>query len=359
MRFPFVDLRAQYASIRDEVESAVRGVLESQQFINGPEVTRFEEEIATWNGSRFAIGCASGSDALLLAMMALGIGPGDEVITTPFTFLATLTAIVRVGATPVFADIHPATFNLDAAAVERVVTRRTRAIIPVHLYGLPCDLDSMLRLGIPVVEDAAQAIGAVYKGTKVGNAGLIGCFSFFPAKNLGAAGDGGVLTTNDAELAGKLRVLANHGSSQRYHYDVVGINSRLDSLQAAILRVKLKYLDAWSAGRQMRAAGYARLGEVCAVPQVPPDRTHVFHQYTIRSERRDRLKQALAENGIPSEIYYPLPLHLQNAYSYLGYKEGAFPEAERAAREVLSLPVYPELPEEAQEQVIAVIREAS
>ncbi len=341
MRFPFVDLEAQYESIREELNEAVLRTLASQKYILGPDVAAFEEEIAEWNGSRFAIGCASGSDALLLALMALEIGPGDEVITTPFTFVATLTAILRVGAKPVFVDIDPATFNIDPGAIEAAITPRTKAIIPVHLFGLAADLDPILSYGVPVIEDAAQSIGATYKGRKAGSLGLINCFSFYPAKNLGAAGDAGLVTTDDETLADKVRVLANHGSRKRYYYDVLGINSRLDSLQAAVLRVKLRHLDAWSAARQRIAEQYAPLAEFVSVPVTPPGRTHVFYQYTIRSARRDELRAFLADRGIPSEIYYPLPLHLHTAYRHLAYREGEFPEAERAARRSA---VAPDLP---------------
>lgn len=352
MLFPFLDLQAQYDSIRDELTDAAQRTLASQKFINGPEVAAFEQEIAEWNGSRFAIGCASGSDALLLALMALDIGPGDEVITTPFTFVATLTAILRLGATPVFVDIEPQTFNLNPALLAAAITPKTKAILPIHLYGLPADMDPILAHGIPVIEDAAQAIGALYKGRKVGNFGLVNCFSFYPTKNLGAAGDGGLLTTDDPRIADKLRVLANHGSTRRYYYDVLGINSRLDSLQAAILRVKLRHLDKWNAARQRIARTYSDAG----IGFVPSASNHVFHQYTIRSPQRDALRQHLAEQGIPTEIYYPLPLHLQAAYRYLGYNEGAFPESEQAAREVLSLPIYPELHPEHQQKVILGVK---
>jgi dTDP-4-amino-4,6-dideoxygalactose transaminase len=359
MRFPFFDLAAQYDTIRDEVTEAVLRTLESQKFILGPEVAAFEKEIAEWNSSRFAIGCASGSDALLLALMALDIQPGDEVITTPFTFVATVGAIVRLGAKPVFVDIDPATYNLAPALLAPAITPRTKAVIPVHLFGLAADMDPILEIceahRIPVVEDAAQAIGATYKGRRTGNLGTIGCFSFYPTKNLGAAGDAGLLTTNDEGLADRLRVLANHGSRERYNYETVGINSRLDSLQAAILRVKLRHLKDWEKGRQRIASRYAELVDVVTLPPQPEDRTHVFHQFTMRTQQRDELRAYLTGQGIPTEIYYPSPLHLQTGYAYLGHTEGDFPESERAAKQVLSLPIYPELEDQNQQEVLHAI----
>lgn len=351
---PLLDLRAQYASIRAEVEEAVRRVLESQQCILGPDVAALEDEIAAYCGVKHAIGCGSGTDALLLALRALDIGPGDEVLTTPFTFFATAGAIANVGATPVFADIDPVTFNLDPAAARAVLERRPRirAILPVHLYGLCADMDEFLAMaagrGIPVIEDAAQAIGAEYRGRRAGSIGAIGCFSFFPTKNLGGAGEGGILTTNDDRLADRLRALRVHGSRTRYYHDEVGTNSRLDTLQAAILRVKLRRLEEWTARRIAHAGLYTRtLGELGAPvqpPQLPPyPARHVYHQYVIRAPRRDALREWLARQGIASEIYYPLPLHRQQCFLRLGYAEGVLPRSEQAAREVLALPIYPEL----------------
>ena len=365
----FVDLKAQFEPIREEVAEAVMRVLDSQRFIHGPEVEAFEREMEEWNGSASAIACASGSDALLLALMALGIGPGDEVITVPFTFVATVTAIARLGAKPVFVDIDPATFNLDPAKLEAAITAKTRAIIPVHLFGLPADLDPICALaesrGIHVIEDAAQAIGATYKQKVVGNIGEIGCFSFFPSKNLGCAGDGGLITTNDPELADKLRVLANHGSRTRYSYETIGINSRLDAIQAAILRVKLPYLNRWTEGRRSNAKRYrklfseAGLTDRIQLPVEPEYGYHIYNQFTIRCKDRDRLRAYLASRGIPAEIYYPHPLHLQPAFIYLGYGADACPESVRASAEVLSLPIYAELPSEHLEAVVQAVSDYS
>ncbi len=357
--FPFLDLKAQYRTIKAEIDAAIQRVMTSQQFILGQEVEGFEKEISAHLGVRHAIACASGSDALLLALMALEIGPGDEVVTTPFTFVATAGAIARLGARPVFVDIDPSTYNISAAAIEAAITPRTKAIIPVHLYGLPADMSAISKIaderGIPVVEDAAQAIGAKYAARIVGGIGLCGCFSFFPSKNLGGAGDGGMLVTNDDTFADKLRVLHIHGGRTKYEYETIGINSRLDALQAAILRVKLKHLDPWAAGRVQRAERYRRLfqqaglNDVISLPSVPAKSTHVYHQYVIRAPRRDGLKAHLREHGVPSEIYYPLPLHLQQAFAYLGHKLGDLPESERASREVLALPIFPEMSDEQQE----------
>lgn len=351
--FPFLDLKAQFETIRDEVMAAVERVVESQRFILGPEVESLEREIAGGLGVRFAVGCASGSDALLLALMALGVGPGDEIITTPFTFVATVGSIVRLGAKPVFVDIQPDTFNLDPSQVEAAITSRTRAIMPVHLFGLSADLDPILdtgrRHGVAVVEDAAQAIGARYHGRQVGAIGTMGCFSFFPSKNLGGAGDGGLVTTDDADLADRLRVLRTHGSRKKYSYDLVGMNSRLDALQAAILRVKLPHLDLWAEGRRQNAALYRALfaeyglDQHVRLPVEPRGYYHVYNQFTVRSAERDRLQAFLRQRGIPTEIYYPSPLHLQPAFANLGYRTGEFPVAEKTCAEVLSLPIFPEL----------------
>jgi dTDP-4-amino-4,6-dideoxygalactose transaminase len=363
--FPFLDLKAQFTSIEHEVVDSVLKTLKTQQFILGPEVEAFESEIAAWNSSRAAIACASGSDALLLALMALGIGPGDEIITTPFTFVATVTAIVRLGATPVFVDIDPDTFNLDPAKIESVVTSRTRAILAVHLFGCPADLKPLLTLGkaksIAVIEDAAQAIGAAYRGVRVGNMGAVGCFSFYPTKNLGCAGDGGLVTTNDETLAERIRVLHTHGSRERYSYELIGINSRLDAVQAAILRVKLRHLDHWTEARRRIAERYAALFsefnlEPCVcLPKVAEYARHVYNQFTIRCTNRDALRAYLSNCGIPSQIYYPHPLHLEPAFSYLRRAPGDFPESERACREVLSLPIYPELSHEQQIRAVQAI----
>ncbi len=367
MQFPFLDLKAQFATIRDEVMAAVNRVMESQQFIMGPEVSALEEEIKAQVGCQYVFGCASGSDALLLALMALGIGPGDEVITVPFTFVATAGSIARLHAKPVFVDIDSATFNMDPAKLEAAITPRTKAIMPVHLFGLSADLDPILEIGkrhgIAVIEDAAQAIGAKYKGKPAGSMGTFGCYSFFPSKNLGGAGDGGLITTNDPALAAQLKLLREHGSRTRYDYEILGINSRLDALQAAILRIKLKYLDGWASGRQRNADRYRQLiherglSKHVRVPACPSYATHIYHQFTIRVRQRDQLKTHLAQRGIPSEIYYPHPLHLQPAFADLGYRPGSMPESEAASREVLSLPIYPELTDQQLQSVVKAIAE--
>lgn len=358
----FLDLEQQFKQIRTEVIRAVTQVLETQRFVLGPEVEQLETEIAKYVGCRFAVACASGTDALILALLTLGIGPGDEVITTPFTFVATASAITRAGAVPVFVDIDPDTYNLDPPNLEAAVSSKTRAIIPVHLFGLPAEMQPIMDVarkhGIAVIEDAAQAIGASYHGQNVGNIGSIGCFSFFPSKNLGGAGDGGLVTTNDAGYADRLRLLRVHGSPRKYEYEILGMNSRLDALQAAILRVKLNYLADWTEKRRRNAERYRRLLSQCetsgrlVLPREPHARRHVYNQFTIRCNERDALRAHLRREGIPTEIYYPYPLHHQPAFRYLGYKEGSLPNAESIARSVLSLPVYPELNEE-QQQVIA------
>jgi len=363
--FRFLDLKAQFEEIRDEVMQAVSRVLESQRFILGAEVEAFENEMAQMSGVRAAVGCASGSDALLLALMALGIGPGDEVIVPAFTFVATAGSVARLGAKPVFVDILPDTLNIDPAQVEQVVTARTRAIIPVHLFGLPAELDALLKIAeaknVPVVEDAAQAIGARYYGKQVGSLGQFGCFSFYPSKNLGGAGDGGMVTTNSPETGERLRILRDHGATQKYSYELVGINSRLDALQAAILRVKLRHLVDWTEARRRNSNRYrtlfaqAGVGENVTLPAEPHHCYHVYNQFTIRVRERDRLRKHLNSQGIPTEIYYPSPLHLQLAFQYLGYKTGQCPEAEAACREAVSLPIYPELTERHLEAVVATV----
>lgn len=367
MTVPFLDLKAQFASIRNEVMSAITAVMDSQHFILGPEVEAFEREISAHTGARFAIGCASGSDALLLALLALEIRPGDEVITTPFTFVATAGAIARIGAKPVFVDIEPATFNIDPAQIENAITARTRAILPVHLFGMAADMDVILKIAakrqLPVIEDAAQSVGARYRGEAVGNLGAMGCFSFFPSKNLGGSGDGGMITTNDQKLGERLRLLRVHGSRKKYEYEIVGINSRLDALQAAILRVKLRHLEAWTEGRRRNADRYRaffaefELTKHVTLPQVPSERTHVYNQFVIRVAERDALRAFLKERGVPTEVYYPSPLHLERAFQYLGYNAGAFPVAEAASKQVIALPIYPELREEQQRSIVSAIAE--
>ena len=360
-----LDLKAQFAEIRDEVFDAITRVLESQHFILGPEVELFEREVAEYVGAEFAIACGSGSDALLLAQMAIHIEPGDEVITSPFTFGATAGSIARLKARPVFVDINPNTFNLDERQLEAAISLRTRAIMPVHLFGLPSDMDVVLDLAckhqLAVIEDAAQAIGSRWKEKGIGTLGTFGCFSFFPSKNLGGAGDGGMITTNDAHLAKELRTLRVHGARKKYQYEVVGINSRLDALQAAILRVKLRYLDKWTSDRRRNAGRYRQLFEEYELTQQltspcsPEAGFHVYNQYTIRAPQRDQLQTHLREQGIATEVYYPGPLHLEPAFAYLGYRAGDFPNAEQASREALSLPIYPELALEQQRAVVAAI----
>jgi dTDP-4-amino-4,6-dideoxygalactose transaminase len=367
MNVPLLDLQAQYASLRDEMRPAIERVLESQRFVLGDEVRRLESSVAEYCQANYAVGCASGSDALLLALMALDIKAGDEVVTTPFSFFATGSCIARLGARPVFVDIDRGTYNLDVSQVADAVTSRTRAIIPVHIYGQCAEMDQLLalgeRLGIPIVEDAAQAIGATDRGRRAGSMGAVACFSFYPTKNLGGAGDGGIVTTNDEQLAQRLRRLRAHGGITEYMHTEVGINSRLDELQAAVLNVKLPRLDTWSDERAKRAAVYtqllndADLGFEVTTPYARPDCRHIFHQYVIRVPRyRDALMEHLKERGVGTKVYYPIPLHLQDCFTYLGYKEGAFPESERAATETFALPAYPELSEAQQVYVVDSIK---
>jgi dTDP-4-amino-4,6-dideoxygalactose transaminase len=364
-RLQFLDLGLQFEQIRDEVMHAVTNVLATQRFVLGREVEQLEAEISDYLGCRFAVSCASGTDALMLALMAAGVKRGDEVITTPFTFVATASAIVRAGATPVFADIDPKSYNLDPEDVAETITPRTRAIIPVHLFGLPADVEPLMdvaeRCGITVIEDAAQAIGAVYQGQKAGTIGAMGCFSFFPSKNLGGAGDGGMITTNDPEYADRLRLLRVHGSRHKYQYEILGTNSRLDALQAAILRVKLRHLNDWTEKRRRNAERYRKLfvnsrtASRLVLPAEPNGTHHVYNQFTVRCAERDPLREHLRREGIPTEIYYPYPLHLQPAFAYLRYREGSLPHAETAAREVLSFPNYPELTEDQQQVIVSAV----
>jgi dTDP-4-amino-4,6-dideoxygalactose transaminase len=363
---PILDLVAQYRSLKPQIDAAIEGVLESGSFIMGRNVELFEKEIASYLGVEHAIALNSGTDALHLGLRALGIGVGDEVITTPFTFVATTEAIGIVGARPVFVDIDPATFNIDAALIESAITPRTRAILPIHLYGNPAPLDEIAaiakRHGLAVVEDCAQAIGADVGGRKVGTQSEIGCFSFFPSKNLGAYGDGGLVTTPDAKLAERLKALRTHGGRRKYYHDELGVNSRLDEIQAAILRVKLAHLDSWISARRSVAARYTsalRDNPALKVPVEQPARTHVYHQYTIRVRDRDHVKEALANSGVQSMVYYPVPLHLQNVHKQLAAAQGSFPYSEQAAREVLSLPIFPELSAIAQNQVIEAVDSAT
>ena len=379
---PLLDLKAQFAQIRAEVMPVIDRVCASQHFILGEHVHALEEEVAGYCGASAGIGVSSGTDALLIALMALGIGAGDEVITSPFTFFATAGTIARAGARPVFCDIDPPTFNLSPAAVRafiadycqmegnRLINRATggriRALMPVHLYGQCADMDPLMAIarqyGLKVIEDAAQAIGTQYAdGRHAGTIGDIGCFSFFPSKNLGAFGDAGLCTTNDAELAETLRVLRVHGGKPKYFHALIGGNFRIDELQAAVLRVKLKYLDGWTAGRQRNAAYYdaafreARLGAKLRTPLAVAGYRHIFNQYVVRAQRRDDLKARLTERGIGSEIYYPVPLHLQKCFAYLNHRAGDFPHSEQAAEETLALPIYPELEQAQMAHVVATI----
>lgn len=361
---PFIDLVAQYGTIRAEVREAVDRCFETQTFILGDEVVQLEKEIAAYCDSEHAIGCASGTDALILALLAAGVQPGDEVITSPFTFFASAGAIHRIGAIPVLVDIEPDSFNLNPACVERAITNRTAAIMPVHIFGQCAEMEPLWRLAaaydLPIIEDAAQAIGAEYRGRRAGVLGTIGCFSFFPTKNLGGAGDGGIMTTDDADLASRLKRLRVHGDLGGYNHVEVGFNSRLDALQAAVLRVKLRHLDKWTEGRAKNAARYeeliraAGLDDVIQLPTVLPDRRHVFNQFTTRitGGRRASVIASMKEQQIGCAVYYPIPLHLQKCFAYLGYKQGDLPEAEQAASEVLSLPIYTELPAVHLERVV-------
>ncbi len=386
---PLLDLKAQYATLRDEIREAIDRVSESQHFILGPEVEALEQEVADYSQCKFGIGMSSGSDALLVALMAIDLKPGDEVITSPYTFFATAGAVARLNARPVFVDIDPLTYNIDPASVEAAITERTRAIIPIHLYGQVADMTPLMELArrrnIYVIEDAAQAIGAESEGRRAGSIGDMGCFSFFPSKNLGGFGDGGMITTNDPDLANKIKLLRNHGYSPKYYNKVVGGNFRLDAIQAAILRVKLKYLDQWTEARQRNAMTYRRLfaeaelsirpamvgglngsgassGELAkmsgvVLPQEVPNGRHIYNQFVIRSGQRDQLMKHLKDHKIGTEIYYPVPMHEQECFADLGYTAGDFPRSERAAAETLALPIYPELTEEMLATVVNVIAE--
>ena len=352
MTIPLVDLKAQYLSIKDEIHDAINRVMNSSHFILGEEVKLFEEEFADFCGARFAIGTSSGTSALHLALLACAVGPGDEVITSPYTFIATVEAISYTGAGPVFVDIDPESCNIDATKIEKALTEKTKAIIPVHLYGHPVDMDSILTIaekrGLKVIEDAAQAHGAEYKGKRVGAIGDVGCFSFYPAKNLGAYGDGGMVVTNDSRIADKVRLLRNHGRREKYEHLIEGYGYRLDALQAAILRVKLRHLEEWTEKRRANAATYNQLlqGLEVATPKEMAYAKHVYHLYVIRIKHRERIRAKLREEGIETGIHYPIPLHLQKAYQYLGYSRGDFPMAEGCSEEVISLPMFPELTEE-------------
>ncbi len=370
MQVPLLNLKAQYESIKVEIDAAVAEVFASQQFINGPQVAELEKAVAEYSDCAHGVGVSSGSDALLIALMAEEIGPGDEVITTPYTFFATAGAIARVGAKPVFVDIDPATFNINVDLIEGAVTDRTRAIIPVHLFGQMADMDPIMDMArslnqepIIVIEDAAQAIGAEYKGRRAGSIGDYGTFSFFPSKNLGGAGDGGLVVCQDVERAERLRILRNHGSKPKYFHKVIGGNFRLDTIQAAVVLAKLKHLDAWTAARQEHARAYRRLfetsgllGKGLALPAETTDR-HIYNQYVIRCQDRDGLRKHLTDRGIGTEVYYPLPLHLQECFAYLGCSPGDFPQTELAAKESLALPIDPALTYDALEYVVSAINQ--
>lgn len=361
MPVPLLDLKRQYAPLRDKIRAAMDEVCDSQMFIMGAGLKAFEAEVAAYIGCKYALGCASGSDALLLALHAIGLKPGDEVITTPFTFFATASAITRLGGVPVFADIDPDTYNIDPVKVERAITSKTKAILPVHLFGQCANMDALMALasakGIAVVEDAAQSIGAKYKGHQSGNIGTVGCFSFFPSKNLGAFGDGGLVTTNDDQIAGLLDILRMHGAKPKYYHKIVGYNSRLDALQAAILRVKLPCLDTWHEGRRKNADWYDKrfAGTQVRTPKRDPNCYHIYNQYTIRVPDRDKTVNALKEAKIGCEIYYPVPLHVQECFAYLGYRRGTLPHAEKAALEVCALPIFPELTAAEMEEVASAV----
>ncbi len=365
MQVPLLDLRAQYAPLKPAIMSVMEEICDSQHFILGPKVEAFEQEMAAYCRTAGAVGVSSGSDALIIALMAEGIGRGDEVITSPFTFFATVGAIVRVGATPVFADINPATFNIDPAEVEKKISPRTKAIIPVHLFGQAADMDPIMALAerhhLVVIEDACQAIGAEYKGRRVGSIGTYGAFSFFPSKNLGCFGDGGAVSCNDPERVKKLKIFRNHGQSGTYFHEYVGGNFRIDALQAAILSIKLKHLDEWSKARKTNAADYrqrfgaAGLSELIALPKEAPYQVrHIYNQFCIRvaNGKRDALKQFLAERGVGCAIYYPLSLHLQPCFKSLGGKPGDYPVSERITQEIMALPIYGETTVEQRQYVV-------
>jgi dTDP-4-amino-4,6-dideoxygalactose transaminase len=361
---PFLDLKAQYTSIKPEIDAAIQKILDSTQFVLGEEVAGFEREFATYCGAKHGIAVNSGTSALHLALLAAGVGPGDEVITIPFTFVATVSAICYTGAKPVFVDIDPVTFTMDPSQVERAITPRTKAILPVHLYGQMADMDAILavaqRHNIPVIEDACQAHGAEYKGRRAGSLGVSGCFSFYPGKNLGAYGEGGIVVTSNDEHAKTIRMLRDWGQEKRYHHVLKGFNYRMEGFQGAILRVKLRHLEAWTEARRERARQYDTLLEGSpnvAAPEQLADRRHVYHIYAVRTADRDALQKTLQAEGVQTGLHYPIPVHLQVAHADLGYKEGDFPQSEAAAREVLSLPMFPEMTATQVEQVVAAVRQ--
>ncbi len=361
MHVPLLDLKAQYESIRDEVLAGINEVLDSQRCIGGPKVEELEKAVAAVSDCKYAVGVSSGTDAILNTLMSLDIGPGDEVITTPFTFFATVGCIARVCAKPVFVDIDPRTYNINPGLIAAAITDKTKAIIPVHLFGQPADMDPIMAVakskGIAVIEDAAQSITSVYKGRKAGSIGTAGCFSFFPSKNLGGIADGGMIVTNDAELCEKMKVMRNHGQTSQYLYKYIGGNFRLDPIQAVALSVKLPHLASWSAARRANAEYYNNkfAGTAVETPYISPDCVSIYNQYVIRVPKRDELLEHLKANDIGCAVYYPLCLHLQECFAYLGYKEGDFPESEKVSHEVLALPVYPELTDEMKDYVTGTV----
>jgi dTDP-4-amino-4,6-dideoxygalactose transaminase len=362
MQIPMVDLKGQLQAIRKEIDAELAKSLDETRFILGPNVQALEEEFAAYCGTRFAVGVASGTDALHLAIRAAGIGPGDEVITSPFTFIATAEAIAYVGAIPVFVDVDPRTYNIDVSKIEAAITPKTKAILPVHLFGQPAEMDAIKAIcekhDLLLIEDCAQSTGADYKGKMTGSFGLAGCFSFFPSKNLGCYGDGGMITTDDEALAKEIKVLRNHGSRQQYHHNCIGYNSRLDELQAVILRIKLRKLDQYNSGRRRAAEQYNQLMADLSLetPFNAAERTHVYHQYTLLAENREQIKQALADNDIASAVYYPIPLHRQDVFAE-AYKDVSMPVSEQLSQTVLSLPIYPELDEQQVVRICQVIRD--
>lgn len=362
-KVPFIDLSRQQRSIQPQVDRALKKIFSSQKFILGDYNRQLEEEIAKKTGAQYALGVANGSDALYLALLALGVGHGDEVITTPFSFFATAGAITRTGARPVFADIDAKTFNLDPQKIEAKITKKTRAILPVHLFGLPCAMDPILALAkrhsIPVAEDAAQSFGASFKGRQAGSMADIGCFSFYPTKNLGGAGDGGMVITSSSKLADQLKLLRNHGMRDKYYHERTGINSRLDEIQAAVLLAKLKKIDEWNDSRSVLARRYEKglRGLPLAIPSSPENAKHTYHLYSIKTDRRDALQDFLGSWNIGSGIYYPVPLHLQPCYRDLGYKLGDMPVSEKSCKTILSLPMFPDLPGRSVDRVVSVVRE--
>jgi dTDP-4-amino-4,6-dideoxygalactose transaminase len=361
MQIPFLDLKAQYATIKSDVLAAVSEVMESQRCIGGPKVTELEEKIAAISDCKFAVGASSGTDAILNSLMSLDIGASDEVITTPFTFFATVGCIVRTGARPIFVDIDPKTYNVNSNLVESAITKKTKAIIPVHLFGQMTDMDPIVEIAskynLAIIEDAAQSITSTYKGRKAGSIGTVGCFSFFPSKNLGGAGDGGMVVTNNEQLYNRLKIMRNHGANPKYYHQFVGGNFRLDPIQAAVLLVKLSFLDSWSEARRRNAAFYNEkfADTAIEIPYINADCVSIYNQYVVRILQRDQIITLLRKENIGCEIYYPCPMHMQECFKDLGYKQGDFPEAEKASKEVLALPVYPELTDEMKDHVAETI----